>query len=134
MIGNFVKKCTEGAISHRVDAVGEDITEKKNTSKKRLHDIREGSRIKKKIEPEKKRNQKDLDEYLQQGSAQSPVFPVPSQSNAATDSVLRAIFCPNDTNNNTPKTTPNSTKKDNSNNAADGPNCRCQPGRERCLR
>ncbi len=79
-----MKNNTEGAESIEVDTLGEDKTEMKNAFKKRLREIREKARIKKKIELENERARKEAEEYWQQVSQQSPVFSVPSQLNSPT--------------------------------------------------
>ncbi len=56
--GRFEKENTEGAIAYQVDTLGEEAEVVKTSLQKRLAELREKSKIKKKIEAEKEKAEK----------------------------------------------------------------------------
>ncbi len=116
--GKFVKESTAGAIAYEVDTLGEEKTTVKSELSKRLAEMRENSRIKKKIQQENEKAEREAQEHWLT-SNQSFEFTIPSIVGSPDETLLNAVLSPekssettapesgnSDSNNNTPKVSP----------------------------
>ena len=123
--GRFVKENTEGATAYQVDTLGEESKVVKTSLQERLTELREKSKIKKTIEAEKEKAEKQLTEHLIQCSSQSPEFLIPSQLGTPDNTIMEAVLSPekskkkkkskstnSDSNNNTPVVSPKKSQRE----------------------